>query len=287
MKEFFDDDIAGLRDPAFFDDDSNPALQEKTDFLEQWRMVCELYSKRSLSQSRDKLPAMSAIVDTYAGLLEDDYLAGLWRRHLALDLLWFRDDSEPCFERPSQYRSPSWSWTSIDSGITWDPEQAGNWEGIETSLEILNTEITLAYDYAPYGSITSGLLIARGRLKEMQWVDMKTLTGLAGEDPGINFFIGALADALEPGLADLDKAAPISVFCLEIIHPFQEGLVLVPVSTADKRRYRRVGYFYSLRPLKEDFPDSDEMKYKKISKSARDSIKKWSLSANIETIESI
>jgi hypothetical protein len=49
--------------PAFFDDDSNPALQEKTDFLEQWRMICELYSSRSLSQPGDKLPAMSVIVD--------------------------------------------------------------------------------------------------------------------------------------------------------------------------------------------------------------------------------
>jgi hypothetical protein len=69
--------------------------------------------------------------------------------------------------------------------------------------------------------------MGRGRLKEMQWVDMKALTGLAGEDPRTNFFIEALADALEPGLADLNKAAPINVFCLEIVHAFQKGLVLV------------------------------------------------------------
>jgi hypothetical protein len=105
---------------------------------------------------------------TYAGLLKDDYLAGLWKRHLALNLLWFRDYSKPCLELPIQYRSPSWSWTSINPGITWYPEQAGNWEGIETSLEILNAEITLAYDYTPYGSIKSALLMGRGRLKEMQ-----------------------------------------------------------------------------------------------------------------------
>jgi hypothetical protein len=77
MKEFFDDNVAGLKEPAFFDDDSNPALQEKTDFSEQWRMICELYSCRSLSPPGDKLPAMSAVVDTYAGLLKDVYLAGL------------------------------------------------------------------------------------------------------------------------------------------------------------------------------------------------------------------
>ena len=157
-------------------------------------------------------------------------------------------------------------------------------QGIETSLEILNTEIMLAYDYAPYGSIKLALLMGRGRLKEMQWVDMKALTGLAGEDPGTNFFIEALADALEPGLAVLNKAASINVFCLKIVHAFQKALVLAPALTADKHRYRRVGYFYYLRPLKENFPDCDERKYKNISKSSRDSIKRWSLSANTETI---
>ena len=88
-------------------------------------------------------------------------------------------------------------------------------------MEILNTEITLAYDYTPYGSIKSAFLAVRGRLKEMQWVDMNALTGLAGEDPGTNFFIEALADALEPGLADLNKAAPINVFCWKLFMLFR------------------------------------------------------------------
>jgi hypothetical protein len=114
---------------------------------------------------------------------------------------------------------------------------------------------------------------------------MKALTRLAGEDPGTNFFIEALANTLEPGLADLNKAAPINVFCLKVVHLFQKGLVLVLALTANKHRYRRVGYFYYLRPLKENFPDCDERKYKKISKSSRDRIKRWSLSANTETNE--
>jgi hypothetical protein len=39
VKGFFDDNVAG---PSIFDDDSNPALQEKMDFSEEGRMICDL-----------------------------------------------------------------------------------------------------------------------------------------------------------------------------------------------------------------------------------------------------
>ena len=48
----------------------------------------------------------------------DQYLAGLWRRHLPLQLLWSLSlgvVKPPT--RPKPYRAPSWSWASLDVGV--------------------------------------------------------------------------------------------------------------------------------------------------------------------------
>lgn len=90
-----------------------------------WCLIVEAYSWRSLTFDKDRLPAIAA----FASRLQEEepqrrYVHGLWEDSLGMDLLWYveawREDhhSEPSsgFE---PRRLPTWSWTSVDSPVTW------------------------------------------------------------------------------------------------------------------------------------------------------------------------
>lgn len=53
---------------------------------------------------------------------DDRYLAGIWEKHLPLDLLWMVWPT-PKVEKHRLARYPSWSWASVKSQVMWD----GNW----------------------------------------------------------------------------------------------------------------------------------------------------------------
>ncbi|KAF4453702.1 hypothetical protein F53441_3711 [Fusarium austroafricanum] len=89
--------------------------------VEWWETVIESYSHRSLSEPRDKLPALSGLAQVYRKATMDTYLAGLWRGWLLYGLCWgIRYRTYPKLDkfavgcRPKTFRAPSWSWASID-----------------------------------------------------------------------------------------------------------------------------------------------------------------------------
>jgi hypothetical protein len=81
-----------------------------------WNRIVETYSRTNLSKAKDKLVAISALAKEVRQGLKDDYLAGLWRRHLGWELGW-RVESERSHSRPSEYRCFSWSWASVDGQV--------------------------------------------------------------------------------------------------------------------------------------------------------------------------
>jgi len=106
-----------------------------------WLSIVENYSRRRLTVSQDKLPAVAGVARAVAESTGDTYLAGLWGRHLLEDLYWRVYAYEELFEknkeglgmvavkgkavgtavRPAEYRAPSWSWASIDAPIKYVP----------------------------------------------------------------------------------------------------------------------------------------------------------------------
>ena len=80
------------------------------------------YSTTMLSFETDKLVAISGIAKQMKSTLQDDYIAGLWKRCFIHQLAWKVDrsltartiDSERYSRRPKTYTAPSWSWASID-----------------------------------------------------------------------------------------------------------------------------------------------------------------------------
>jgi hypothetical protein len=90
--------------------------------LRQWTMVVSIYSRCSLSFSRDKLVAISGLAQSLSQDLKCDYLAGLWRKDLEHQLLWKVIKPLPAPKKDGT-RGPSWSWASVDGAVEipeWD-----------------------------------------------------------------------------------------------------------------------------------------------------------------------
>jgi hypothetical protein len=87
------------------------------DAINAWYNAIWFYSRLELTYTSDKLVAFSAVARCFAGVLQDDYAAGLWKRDLHTLLLWRRTENQ--IPRPNAYRAPSWSWASVDGGVAW------------------------------------------------------------------------------------------------------------------------------------------------------------------------
>lgn len=63
---------------------------------EPWSTIVEAYSMSGLSEERDKLIALSGIAQEAQTVLQDEYLAGLWKGNLLQGLLWHVQPDQEC-----------------------------------------------------------------------------------------------------------------------------------------------------------------------------------------------
>ncbi|KAF3041022.1 hypothetical protein E8E11_001572 [Didymella keratinophila] len=89
-------------------------------YPEGWFQLTEDYSLRDLTKSKDKLPALAGIAEVYQGQ-HAQYLAGLWSDQLPAALMWHSLDANA--KRHEAYRAPSWSWASLQGGISYDSQR--------------------------------------------------------------------------------------------------------------------------------------------------------------------
>jgi hypothetical protein len=120
--------------------------EDRTADVNLWRSILWDYGECKLTEPSDKLPAISGIARLLADRLDDEYLAGMWRKSLIEDLLWQGLD----VRRVSKYRAPSWSWASVD-GIP-GLGSYGKWEPM---AEILDYKIELKGENY-FGEVKSG-----------------------------------------------------------------------------------------------------------------------------------
>ena len=92
------------------DDGSTPSRQ-KDAAMRQWQRLVWQYGTRKLTVPSDKFPALSGIAKVYADRLDDEYVAGIWKKSMIEGLCWQGLRCKP-FE--DGYRAPSWSWAALD-----------------------------------------------------------------------------------------------------------------------------------------------------------------------------
>jgi hypothetical protein len=209
--------------------------------LGSWRSTLHDYTRRFLTFSGDKLPAISGVAAEYGNIFQSEYLAGLWQFALPSDLLWSAARSD--ISRPTVQRAPSWSWAAVDGEIShkWIPT---SFRDPATVLDCRATPVSLS---APYGAINptlSAYLKVQGFMKQFRWDKTKQNLYESTNDEETNtaIYVGRThADADEK--LPRDEESWISVWALVIVQGPTRGLMLVPVREG---YFRRVGLFYRL-----------------------------------------
>ncbi|KAK1520283.1 heterokaryon incompatibility protein [Colletotrichum costaricense] len=219
-------------------------------FVWDWYDMVSAYSRRGITKSYDRLPALSGLAKVMEECTGQRYLAGLWKYHLHYGLLWRR--SENWLETPSDgFRAPSWSWASLEGAVMM-PEignilPSGN--EMEVVVRITQAETTpLGLD--PRGMLKSGYLQLEGKLR---LADPRENP----ESPGYQRFstyrkelaIDLLKEnGIMVGLAVFDKdycGSNIPLYYLQVSRRVKEpsrwyGLLLE--ATSQPQEFRRVGF---------------------------------------------
>lgn len=136
-----------------------------------WYDMMEDYTSRSLTYDSDKLLAISGLASAIEATKDrPTYAAGLWIDDIVQCLQWrtvhVREKipfaEEYLFPKRSEtYRAPSWSWASIDQGITY-----GTFSPTNHPPDILLPKVvefgTVAAGKDPHGNISDGFLLLSG-----------------------------------------------------------------------------------------------------------------------------
>jgi hypothetical protein len=218
----------------------------------------ELY-KWHLTFSKDKLPALAGVATEFHQWTGDEYLAGMWKSHLPLSLMWrtridglhdAHDTHEvPQHERYAEYRAPSWSWACVDGPVDFSICTSDLPYDSETNITLLNASI-ITKVAGSFGEVLAGSLRVLRRVKVAECSnDITPPRGYLGE---VAYYTKEIIDlssfsvesrVMGQCLFDLAAEKPVAqsqIGCLQISG--LRGLVLVP-NEEGSSDFRRVGLF--------------------------------------------
>ncbi|KAF1954676.1 HET-domain-containing protein [Byssothecium circinans] len=128
--------------------------------LRLWSQVVKQYTTCQLSHPRDRLVAVAGIARAIQEAIRDEYCAGLWVQSFPTQLLWLSASDEL---QPQPYRAPSWSWASVDTGVTSGDYETTPSEEIKILAKIISHEVVTA-THDPFSEVTSGIIRLSGYL---------------------------------------------------------------------------------------------------------------------------
>jgi hypothetical protein len=137
----------------------------------EWKRIVQQYSDTQLTNVTDKLVALSGLAKRMKVILNDDYVAGIWRKALPEQLFWTVTTDytyssvthDEVFPHPTTYIAPTWSWASVND-VVWFGSHF-HWEN-----QVSVVDVKLEYSSSdPTGAITSGYLDLKGWLRPISF----------------------------------------------------------------------------------------------------------------------
>ena len=222
--------------------------ESRLDGYAYWDGIVDVYSRSSLTRQEDKLIALSGIAQEMSLLLNDDYLAGLWKNHLPSQLLWIvtspliANHGTPSF-RPARYQAPTWSWASIVGHVVPGNLPPGhNWN---TLPKVLNAYVEPISDDDPTGQIAAAQLHVHGLLRPATWQCL-----WHGHIYQLLFEDGQITPEYSTFWPDeITSSAPLpeQVYCFPLLSTYWDGTRtidgLVLAQKGNSHEYTRIGKF--------------------------------------------
>ena len=207
-----------------------------------WERIIRDYTARSVTHENDKLPALSGIAKMIQSRTGDQYLSGLWRNDILQQLCWrtnYTNLKFIDFQKPKDYRAPSWSWASIDGNISFSSDI----RLFDAAFVDCTVQPLFAND--PLGQVKSGTLVLEGRLKQAE-VRRKFSHSLFPHLVGLDgSFVGDVwldNEHRRPRDYSSTEWRGMKPWCLQIT--FEAALVLLPVREHGSDKFRRVGILF-------------------------------------------
>jgi hypothetical protein len=222
----------------------SPAQRRR--FLTAWNSLVVVYSACNLAFPKDKLVAIAGVVNQISTNTGLTFVGGVWEEYLLECLLW---RVGPFAGVRLLTGVPSWSWASIDIGVSFDLVGAytPHWKAEVLHIPALDslTGLPSMNDSSP------DQLILRAPLKQVEW-----------SKSGIFHDIHRTDERYGPGECwpDTEISPDIKIWCLHIVlwkptastaKPEDAGLVIVPTNAAQSE-WSRIGWFKQEREADEE-----------------------------------
>jgi hypothetical protein len=117
-----------------------PETANKVIYRDWYNMVTR-YSECFLTNSSDKLVALSGIIQKCEELVGDTCMSGIWANNLIYCLLWLRRQ-EP-LKRNLAAPAPTWSWASVDGKIQYHDLESSSASRLFSAGWLLQPELQL------------------------------------------------------------------------------------------------------------------------------------------------
>lgn len=223
-------------------DQGSDKQQYRPFFYEQWRSLLVSYCGKRLGGVADKLLPVRAVAEEMGTAIDDEYLpfAGMWKRDLAAQLLWYTEPDSPQIKRPAT-QAPTWSWAHVDAKIgfvrgTTDGEMPRALAGNKFNVgEISDGSLTLtgySREISAIHPIDSGDEWLAEMRKEYAW---DLLADGDDDDEPVSFAQGSLSD---PEGIDSTARRLMYLHVTSEVHP--TGLILAQTADSDSA-WRRIG----------------------------------------------
>lgn len=137
----------------------------------KWETVVQEYTRRSLTQQKDKLVALAGVVEELYRVWHDTYLAGLWKGDIMRQLLWRTDVNkdptqgiEPTRISDPQHYYPSWSWGSLSWPVLFYAHWLKDYDDIATLVEAK----IIPLGESPFGGVSCARLTIEGPMERLE-----------------------------------------------------------------------------------------------------------------------
>lgn len=159
------------------------SAQAKFDSHQSWGWIAHEYARTVLKRETDRLIAFSGVSQAFGDEFDmtDGYVAGMWRSHLPEALCWQNELTRTT--RLDEYKSPSWSWTSINGPYELDAYIPNDVQKLCNVQDIWLDHVDKQHFT---GLLRGGTITIRGRLVGPLVVEKVEINGVQGYKANID-----------------------------------------------------------------------------------------------------
>jgi len=157
------------------------SITEAADAFHYWHDQVMEYTRRRMTLSKDKLPALAGVAREISQIAGGTYIGGLWEQNLIYDLCWERYLWEvELYIAMDRYHAPTFSWASVGGNVFYNNDAiAGgpkvsypiHYDNGTTSIgrttyfsKILEAHCTPLSKSNPFGAVNDGFIRIKGPL---------------------------------------------------------------------------------------------------------------------------